>query len=324
MKKPRPKRSATGPSTGPVQQDDSSEFHLGDSPKPVVLSFDVEEHHRIEAASAMLIDSGLQRHYRERMRIVTEWLLERLNEHGISATFFVLGQVAKSNPALVRAIAEAGHEVASHGWDHRSLLTMDRPSLSEDIYCSKQALEQASGTPVLGYRAPTFSIVRRTAWALDALAEAGLLYDSSIYPIHHDRYGVADAPRHPFLARGVMREILEIPPATVRIGGLNIPIGGGGYFRILPYPITRMALGLSRLNPKCVGTVLYFHPWEFDPGQPSLPLRGLSRIRTYLGIARGRPRLAKLMSGYSFIRGVDLAKLLTKHPEELPRFSLTN
>jgi polysaccharide deacetylase family protein (PEP-CTERM system associated) len=290
---------------------------------PVVLSIDLEEHHRIEAASGLKIDSRLQNHYRERMRIVTEWLLEQFDERRILATFFILGEIAKSDPNLVRSIAEAGHEVACHGWDHRRIIGMDRPMFWEDVHRSKEAIEQASGSPVVGYRAPTFSIVRRTAWAIDVLAEAGLLYDSSIYPIRHDRYGVPDAPRHPFLARGVDREILEIPPATLRLGGMNIPIGGGGYFRLLPYPITKLALTMSRRDRRCVGSMLYFHPWEFDPEQPLLPLRGLSRSRTYLGIRRGRRRLIRLMSEFSFIRGVDLARLLIARPDRLPRFSLT-
>ena len=160
---------------------------------------------------------------------------------------------------------------------------------------SKDALEQASGAAVVGYRAPTFSLVRKTAWALDVLAELGFLYDSSIYPVRHDRYGVPDAPRGPFLARGARHEILEIPPATVRIGGVNVPVGGGGYFRLLPWPLMKLALSLSRRDPQSGATVLYFHPWEFDPDQPRLPLKRLSRFRTYVGIRHSRSRLTRLL-----------------------------
>ncbi|WP_165250236.1 XrtA system polysaccharide deacetylase [Paludisphaera soli] len=290
--------------------------------KPMVLSFDVEEHHRIEAASGLSIDPRLKADYGDRMRKVTEWLLGELAERKILATFFVLGQIAEALPKMVRAIAEAGHEVASHGWDHRRIHLMDRDGFREDVRRSKDALEQASGSLVAGYRAPTFSVVRRTAWAVDVLAEAGLLYDSSIYPVRHDRYGVPDAPRNPFLVRGMEREILEIPPATLRLGGVNLPIGGGGYFRLLPYPVTRSALALARRDEDCVGTMLYFHPWEFDPGQPVLPLKALSRLRTYVGVGRGRRRLAALMSSHSFIRGVDLARLQFERRADLPRFSL--
>src|SRR5262249_13258024 len=150
-------------------------------------------------------------------------------------------------------------------WDHQRILVMDEESFREDLRRSKAALEQASGAAVVGYRAPTFSIVRKTAWALDVLAESGYLYDSSIYPAPHDRYGIPDAPRGPFLARGARFEILEIPPATVRIGSINIPVGGGGYFRLLPSPLLRLALSMSRRDPQSGATVLYFHPWEFDP-----------------------------------------------------------
>jgi polysaccharide deacetylase family protein (PEP-CTERM system associated) len=290
--------------------------------KPMVLSFDVEEHHRIEAAAGLSIDPRLRADYRDRMRAATDWILEELAGRRILATFFILGEIAEAMPGLVRSIAEAGHEVASHGWDHRRIHLMDRDGFREDVRRSKDALEQASGSFVAGYRAPTFSVVRRTAWAVDVLAEAGLLYDSSIYPVRHDRYGVPEAPRHPFLVRGMEREMLEIPPATLRLGGVNLPIGGGGYFRLLPYPVTRSALALARRDEECVGTMLYFHPWEFDPGQPVLPLKGLSRLRTYVGIGRGRRRLAELMASHSFIRGVDLARLQCERRGDLPRFSL--
>jgi len=301
--------------------DASATSEDGYGPVPAVLSFDIEEHHRIEAAAGLDISTALKGEYRHRMRRVTHWILDQLAERGIRATFFIVGQIAEDDPKLVRSIHEAGHEVASHGWDHRRVLEMDRESFREDLRRSKQALEQAIAAPVVGYRAPTFSIVRKTAWALDVLAELGFLYDSSIYPVRHDRYGIPDAPRGPFLARGVRHEILEIPPATVRVGGINIPMGGGGYFRLLPSPLMRLALSHSRRDPQSRATVLYFHPWEFDPEQPRLPLKRLSRFRTYVGIRRSRGRLARLLlSGYSFLRAIDLARQLEEHSDELPRF----
>jgi polysaccharide deacetylase family protein (PEP-CTERM system associated) len=287
---------------------------------PVVLSFDVEEHHRIEAAAGLEIYPELQAHYRERMRDVTEWLLERLAEQQIRATFFIVGQIAQTNPKLVRAVHEAGHEVASHGWDHRRIHVMTPVSFREDLRTSRDALEQAAGASVVGYRAPTFSLVRQTAWALDVLAELEFLYDSSIYPVLHDRYGISDAPRGPFLAQGTRHEILELPPATLRIGGMNVPVGGGGYFRLLPSPLMRMALALSRRDPSCGATVLYFHPWEFDPDQPRLPLKRLNRFRTYVGIRHSRNRLARLMAGHPTTRAVDLALKLSERREGLARF----
>ena len=151
-------------------------------PAPIVLSFDVEEHHKIEAAAGLTVDSRLQAEYRERMRRATEWILEQLAAWRISATFFIVGQIAETNAALVRSIHDAGHEVASHGWDHRRIHAMTPQAFREDLRKSKQALEQATGAGVVGYRAPTFSVVAKTAWALDVLAEMGFLYDSSIYP----------------------------------------------------------------------------------------------------------------------------------------------
>jgi polysaccharide deacetylase family protein (PEP-CTERM system associated) len=254
------------------------------------------------------------------MREATGWILEELAQRQILATFFILGEIARSNPKLVRAVSEAGHEVASHGWDHRRIHLMTPETFREDVRTSKDALEQASGTAVLGYRAPTFSVVRQTAWALDVLADLGLLYDSSIYPVRHDRYGVPDAPRGPFVARGRDREILELPPATLRVGAVNVPIGGGGYFRLLPFPVMKRALSLSRRDLGSGAVVLYFHPWEFDPDQPRLPLGRLSRFRTYVGIQRSRSRLRRLLSDPPFLRAVDLARNLDGRREELPRF----
>jgi polysaccharide deacetylase family protein (PEP-CTERM system associated) len=289
---------------------------------PAVVSFDVEEHHRIEAAVGLEVDSALKGDYRERMTRMTEWIMEQLARSNIRATFFIVGQIAEDEPRLVRSIQDAGHEVASHGWDHRRIHVMTPDTFREDVRKSRDALEQACGAAVVGYRAPTFSIVKETAWALDVLAELGLLYDSSIYPVRHDRYGVPDAPRGPFMARGFCNDILEIPPATLRFAGVNIPVGGGGYFRLLPLPLMKLALALSRRDPRSGATVLYFHPWEFDADQPRLPLKRLNRLRTYVGIGRTKKRLCRLLSDYRFMRAVDLARRVHECPEMLPRFCL--
>ncbi len=295
---------------------------VGGADLQVILSFDVEEHHRIEAASKLSVDEGLRRHYSDRVGPTTRWLLDRLADRGIAATFLVLGQIARDDPGLVRSIHDAGHEVASHGWDHRRVTAMTPEEFREDVRLSKDALEQAAGAAVVGYRAPTFSIVRRTAWALDVLAESGMLYDSSIYPVRHDRYGVPEAPRAPFLARGRDREILEIPPATLRFGNINVPVGGGGYFRL--FPLSVMEGGLEQTRKACRPPVamLYFHPWEFDPDQPRLPLGRLSRWRTYVGIGRSRGRLTRLLSRHRFARAVDVARQLSRAPHPLPSFAV--
>jgi polysaccharide deacetylase family protein (PEP-CTERM system associated) len=287
---------------------------------PVILSFDVEEHYRIEAAAGLAIDPLFKTHCCDRLEPSTHWLLDQLARWGIQATFFIVGQIAQHSPALVRAIALAGHEVASHSWAHQRVHRLSPSTFREDLQRSKDALEQVTGQPVLGYRAPTFSVVRQTAWALDALAEAGLLYDSSIYPVRHDRYGAPDAPRSPFLARGREHAILELPPVALRILGMNAPMGGGGYFRLFPLFMTRWAIRqtLKRTTPPVA--MLYFHPWEFDPGQHPLPLGRLARFRTYVGIRRTQERLTTLLGEHRFARAGDVALQLRGQP--LPTFDL--
>ncbi len=286
----------------------------------VVLSFDVEEHFQIEAAAGLAIAPALKDHYRERLAPSTYWLLDQLDRRGIKATFFVLGQIARHHAVLVRDIHRAGHEVASHGWDHRRVHNLTPASFRQDVRQSKDALEQVTGEAVVGYRAPTFSIVRQTGWAIDVLAELGMLYDSSIYPVRHDRYGVPAAPRSLFLAKGTEHAILELPPATLRLLGINIPIGGGGYFRLLPLTVMERAIRQVRrvCDPPVV--MLYFHPWEFDPRQPYLPLRRLNRFRTYVGIARSRDRLTALLTRHRFSRAVDVASRLDHLRSALPSF----
>ncbi len=279
---------------------------------PVILSFDVEEHFCIEAATGLAIDAALKGHSRERLVPATHWLLEQLDCRRIKATFFIVGQIAQHHPNLVRAISLAGHEVASHSWQHQRIHHFTPESFRVDVRQSTDALEQVTGQPVLGYRAPTFSIMQQTAWALDILAESGMVYDSSIYPVRHDRYGVPGAPRSPFLARGVVHTILELPPVTLRCLGMNAPMGGGGYFRLFPLFMTRWAINqtLKRTSPPVA--MLYFHPWEFDPHQQYLPLGLLNRFRTYVGVHRTRARLTALLGQYRFARAVDVARQLER------------
>jgi polysaccharide deacetylase family protein (PEP-CTERM system associated) len=282
----------------------------GAGPLQIILSFDVEEHYRIEAAAGLAVAPALKEHYRRRVEPTTRWLLDELGRHDVKATFFVVGQIARDNPALVRAIHRAGHEVASHSWDHRRVHHFTPATFRDDVRKSKDALEQVTGAPVVGFRAPTFSIMRETAWALDVLAELGMAYDSSIYPVRHDRYGVPRAPRMPFLARGERHTILELPPATLRVLGVNVPTGGGGYFRL--FPLWLLERTLRQVARKCWPAVamLYFHPWEFDPEQERLPLGRLSRCRTYVGIGRTRGRLQALLARHRFARAVDVARQL--------------
>ena len=275
----------------------------------VILSFDIEEHHRIEAAAHLTIPPDRQTYYRGRMEDSTRWLLETLAERSVKATFFIVGELARLSRDMVKAIADAGHEVSSHGWDHRRVLVMTPDDFRRDIRESKDALEQVTGVPVLGYRAPTFSIVRKTAWALEVLAEEGFLYDSSIYPVRHDRYGISDAPLTPFEVRTKSGSILELPPLTLRCLGMNLPVGGGGYFRLLPgFLMTWGIRQMHRRGPE-VPAMLYFHPWEFDAGQDPLPLSRASRFRTYSGIKTSQRRLKELIErGHRFDRADDVSR----------------
>jgi polysaccharide deacetylase family protein (PEP-CTERM system associated) len=289
----------------------------------IILSFDVEDHFLIEAAAGLKLTPELKTACTERLAPSTQWILDQLERHGRKATFFIVGQTALREPGLVRAIHRAGHEVASHGWAHQRIQQMKPDAFREDLRRSKDALEQITGEAVVGYRAPTFSLVRRTGWAIDTLAELGILYDSSIYPVLHDRYGVPKAPRSPFLARGCEREILEFPPATLRIGGSNVPVGGGGYFRLLPLFVMEQALAQLERNGKPNVAMLYFHPWEFDPEQPRLPLGRLSRFRTYVGITRTQSRLGVLLSRHRFARAVDIARGLDRQRHALTGYNVT-
>jgi polysaccharide deacetylase family protein (PEP-CTERM system associated) len=286
----------------------------------VVLSFDVEEHFRIEAAAGLEISANLKAHYCERLEPPTRWILDQLDEQEIKATFFVVGEIARSHPGLIRAMVNAGHEVSSHSWDHRRLHRHTPQSFRRDLRKSKDVLEQVTGQPVLGYRAPTFSIVAETAWALDILAEEGIVYDSSIYPIWHDRYGMPGSPRGPYRAKGRTADILELPPATLRVLGTNIPVGGGGYFRLLPLLLMELAFKQLKGNGVPKVAMLYFHPWEFDREQDRLPLGWLSRFRTYVGIGRSRNRLQSLLLRHRFVRAIDVAEGLRGQVGCLPSF----
>jgi len=293
--------------------------------RPVtVLSFDVEEHYRIEAAAKLPCPGSLKQLYAERADASTRTLLRILEEYGCKATFFILGELAIKYPGLVRDIHAAGHEVASHGWNHEPVHRLTPESFRRDLMLSKDTLEQASGAPVVGYRAPTFSVMRKTAWAVDVLQECGYQYDSSIFPVVHDRYGVPDAPVMPFQCVGSAggEGLLEFPPLTIRTLFTNLPVGGGGYFRLFPLAVLKTGIWLNRRRTPSVA-MLYFHPWEFDPGQPRLPLARLSRWRTYVGVSRTTGRLRRLMqaaSSIDFRRAADLIDPLKQ--QSLMRFRL--
>jgi polysaccharide deacetylase family protein (PEP-CTERM system associated) len=244
----------------------------------------------------------------------TDRLLELFDEYEVKSTFFVLGWVAERHPELVRRIADAGHEVASHGHAHRLVYDQTPDAFREDVRRAKGLLENAGGRPVGGFRAPSYSITPRSLWALDVLIEEGYWYDASIFPIRHDRYGIPVSPRAPFPIRRRAGELMEVPGSTVRLGPLNLPVAGGGYFRILPYAWTRW--GIARLNAtERRPAVFYVHPWEIDADQPRLPAGWLGRFRHYRNLDRTEARLRSLLSEFRFDT---VASLLGQCKNEAP------
>jgi polysaccharide deacetylase family protein (PEP-CTERM system associated) len=238
--------------------------------------------------------------YEPRVEANTRRLLDLCDRHKVKGTFFVLGWVAERWPGLVRDIQAAGHELGTHGQDHRQVTTLTPDEFRQDIRRSKRTIEDAAGAEVIGYRAPSYSIVRETMWALDILHEEGFRYDSSVFPIHHDRYGIPDFPRFPRPLRGQNGSALhEFPISTVRFAGLNLPFVGGGYLRHFPWSFIRW--GMSRLNRReRRPAILYIHPWEIDPAQPVQPVPYLTRVRHYRNLGRTEDRLARLFREYPF------------------------
>jgi len=262
------------------------------------LTVDVEDYFQVEAF-ARVIDRGDWDAFPRRVVRNTDRLLDILAEAGVSATFFTLGWVAERHPELVRRIVAEGHELASHGSDHYRADQQSPEEFRDDIRRSKALLEDIGGIAVTGYRAPTFSVGARSLWAHAILAEEGFRYSSSVYPIAHDLYGAPEAPRHPFCP---LPGFIEIPLTTVRMFGRNFPTAGGGYFRLLPYAVTRTALRKAgnELRASCV---FYLHPWEIDPGQPrqvQAPLR--SRLRHYVNLGRTEERLRRLLRDFRWTR----------------------
>ena len=229
----------------------------------------------------------------------TERLLDIFDEYSVRSTFFVLGWVGEKYPALVTKIAARGHEVASHGYAHRLVYDQTPAAFRDDVRRAKALLEEASGRPVVGYRAPSYSITPRSLWALDVLIEEGYQYDSSIFPIRHDRYGIPVSDRQPYRIDRNGGSLIEVPGSTTRLGPMNLPVAGGGYFRILPYKWTHW--GIRRVNEQeRRPAVFYLHPWEIDPDQPRLHAGRLGRFRHYRNLDSTEQRLRQLLSDFRF------------------------
>ena len=261
------------------------------------LSFDVEEHFQV---SAFWSEARRQQWdtCESRVENNTRKLVELLTRHDTKATFFVLGWVAERYPSLVKMLVEQGHEIASHGYGHE-LITDQTPGMfRDDVRRAKGILEDICGKRVYGYRAPSFSITKDTKWAIPILAEEGYLYDSSIFPVLHDRYGMPDATPTIHLLRGEAGSIWEVPPSTANILGTRLPVAGGGYFRLFPYPILRQLL--KRIEKAGHPLVIYLHPWELDPDQPKMQGSSLSMFRHYVNLHKTEDRLRSLLEDFCF------------------------
>jgi polysaccharide deacetylase family protein (PEP-CTERM system associated) len=263
------------------------------------FTVDVEDYFHVAAlASAISRDSWATREYR--VEANTERLLGLLAERGVKGTFFVLGWVAERSPALVRRIAQAGHEIGCHGFSHRLIYQQSPQEFREETTRAKTHLEDLLGQPVLGYRAASFSVTEESLWALDVLIDLGFRYDSSIFPIRHDRYGLPGATPEPsILSAPSGRTLVEFPMSAARFLGVQVPVSGGGYFRILPYWVTRA--GLKQINERLGRPfTFYLHPWEVDPGQPRVKVGAFSRFRHYTNLARCEARLRRVLKEFRF------------------------
>jgi len=262
------------------------------------MTVDVEDYFHVSAFEGAIERAAWPR-CESRVRRNTERLLEIFASYQTKATFFVLGWVAEREPKLVRQIAQAGHDLALHSYWHRLVYDLTPEEFRRDLREGRAAVEAAAGARVVGYRAPSYSVTERSLWALDVLTEEGFEYDASIFPIHHDRYGIPSAPRHAHRIRRAGGCLVEIPASTVRLGLVNLPVAGGGYFRLLPYAWT--SWGLRRLNAREQRpAVFYVHPWELDPQQPRICAPWLSRARHYTGLGRTEGRLDRLLREFTF------------------------
>jgi polysaccharide deacetylase family protein (PEP-CTERM system associated) len=262
------------------------------------LTVDVEDYFQVEAF-ANVVRREDWACWQPRVERNTYRMLDLFARCNVRSTFFILGWVAEQHPQLVREIAAAGHEIACHSYHHRLIRTQTHKEFRADVRRAKALLEDLAGEQVGGYRAPTYSITQNTLWALDILIEEGFRYDSSIFPIRHDRYGIPGAERHVRIIRRPAGEITEFPPSTVRIAGMNVPMAGGGYFRLMPYPVFRW--GLRRINYEDQQPAIFMiHAWEVDPEQPAVAGTRLNIWRHRCNLHRTEARLERLLEDFRF------------------------
>jgi polysaccharide deacetylase family protein (PEP-CTERM system associated) len=262
------------------------------------LTIDVEDYFQVSAFSAHIPRNEWEQ-VPCRIEANLDRILKMLDEHDVRATFFTLGWIAERYPEMIRHIVSEGHELASHGYEHGRATEQEYGKFLADIRLAKAVLEDVAGVAVMGYRAPSFSIGPANPWAFDGIATAGYRYSSSLYPIHHDHYGAPDSPR---FAHEVRSGLLEVPVTTVRAMRMNWPAGGGGYFRLLPYLLSRWSI--RRVNAvDGESAMFYFHPWELDPDQPRVPgVSRKTRFRHYVNLKRMEPRLRRLLADFRWGR----------------------
>ena len=263
-----------------------------------ILTIDIEDYYMV-SAFAEVIPFNSWSNYESRVVNNTKRILHILKEFHAKATFFVLGWVAEKYPDLVCEIFQDGHEIASHGYAHQLVYNQTPDEFRDDIRRTKYILEKIIAMPVLGYRAPSYSIRNRNLWALDILVKEGFLYDSSIFPAYHARGGISNAYRYPSRIKANMESIIEIPLSTIRLFGYNIPMAGGGYFRIIPYLLIQKSIQI--INAKSQPAVFYLHPWEIDPLKPRVSIHGMSKFKHYLNLDKVENRFRRLLEDFKFL-----------------------
>lgn len=269
------------------------------------MTVDVEEHFHVSAFASVIRRSDWDG-FDSRVCASTARLLRLFADARVRATFFVLGWVAERHPALIREIASAGHEVACHGYSHQLVYRQSPQEFRDETRRSKDLLEDITQQPVHGYRAASYSITSRSLWALDTLLDVGFTYDSSIFPVRHDKYGIPGFPPHPHRLRTPSgRELVEFPLSTAPVFGARMPVAGGGYFRLFPYRWTRRGLGRINAHER-KPFIFYIHPWEVDPEQPRVRANPLSAFRHYNNLARCQRRLEQLLDEFRFGRVIDV------------------
>jgi polysaccharide deacetylase family protein (PEP-CTERM system associated) len=286
----------------------------------IAMTIDVEDYYHVSAFEKNIPPADWQK-WPSRVDRNTRYLLERFDAHGIKATFFVLGWVAERQRELIAEIGRRGHEIASHGYSHRLVYNQTPDMFREETARSKSLLEDIVQKPVLGYRAASYSITRKSLWALDILAELGFRWDSSIFPTRHDRYGIPDSPTAPYLLTTPNgAQLTEFPLTTATLGPMRLPAAGGGYFRLYPYWLSKTLL--QRAERHNGSAIFYLHPWEIDPEQPRVAGASLlSRFRHYNNLARCPDRLERLMQALPFGTVTDVLAHCRPEHRPLPQFA---